>query len=77
MVVMLHYKHSEFDDDESEIGKTKVIVGKNIFGGTGERNEIMHSLIMNKNGKTNAIRVNLPANTSIILKKVKDQKIKR
>jgi replicative DNA helicase len=36
MVVMLHYKHSELLDDESEIGKTKVIVGKNIFGGTGE-----------------------------------------
>lgn len=40
------------------------------FGGTGERNEIMHSLIMNKNGKTNAIRVTLPANSSIILRKI-------
>lgn len=39
------------------------------FGGTGEHNEIMYSSIMNKNGKTNAIRLTLPANTSIILKK--------
>jgi 1,4-alpha-glucan branching enzyme len=40
------------------------------FGGTGERNEILHSLIMNKNGKTNAIRLTLPANSAIILKKI-------
>ncbi len=41
------------------------------FGGTGENNENIHSLIMNKNGKTNAIRVKLPANSAIILRKVK------
>ena len=40
------------------------------FGGTGELNEIMHTSIMNKNGKSNAIRVTLPANTSIILRKI-------
>lgn len=40
------------------------------FGGSGERNEEIHSLIMNKNGKTNAIRITLPANSAIILKKV-------
>ncbi|MBQ8451201.1 MAG: 1,4-alpha-glucan branching protein GlgB [Clostridia bacterium] len=40
------------------------------FGGTGELNDLMYSSIMNKNGKTNAIRVNIPANTSILIKKV-------
>ncbi len=40
------------------------------FGGNGNLNETMHSLIMNKNGKTNAIRVTLPANSAVILKKV-------
>lgn len=40
------------------------------FGGSGNLNDIMYSSIMNKNGKTNAIRLTLPANTSIILKKI-------
>lgn len=40
------------------------------FGGTGEHNELIYSSIMNKQGKTNAIRVNLPANTTLILRKV-------
>ena len=40
------------------------------FGGTGELNDIMYSSIMNKNGKSNAIRLTLPANTTIILKKI-------
>ena len=40
------------------------------FGGSGENNENVHSLIMNKNGKTNAIRITLPANSAIILRKV-------
>lgn len=40
------------------------------FGGTGERNELMYSYIMNKNGKSNAIRMCLPANCSIIIRKV-------
>ncbi len=41
------------------------------FGGSGEVNELMYSSIMNKNGKTNAIRINLPANSAILIKKVK------
>ena len=40
------------------------------FGGSGEVNGLMHSLIMNKNGKTNAIRLNLPPNSAIIIRKV-------
>ena len=40
------------------------------FGGTGELNETMYTSIMNKNGKTHAIRVTLPANTSIIIRKI-------
>ena len=40
------------------------------FGGTGETNGLMHSLIMNKNGRTNAIRLNLPPNSAIIIRKV-------
>ena len=44
------------------------------FGGSGENNENMHSLIMNKNGKTNAIRITLPANSAIILRKVQKNK---
>ena len=40
------------------------------FGGTGKRNELMYSSIMNKNGKTNAIRIDIPANTTILIKKV-------
>jgi 1,4-alpha-glucan branching enzyme len=39
------------------------------FGGTGELNDTMYTSIMNKNGKSNAIRLTLPANTSIILRK--------
>ena len=39
------------------------------FGGTGEVNPLMYSSIMNKNGKSNAIRINLPANTTIIIRK--------
>ena len=41
-----------------------------LFGGTGEHNEEIYSVIMNKDGKTNAIRLCLPANTALILKKV-------
>ena len=41
------------------------------FGGTGEYNEIIHANIMNKNGKSHAIRLNIPANTTILLKKAK------
>ena len=40
-----------------------------VFGGTGEKNEVMYSSIMNKNGKTNIIRVDLPANSAIIIRK--------
>ena len=40
------------------------------FGGSGERNDIMYSSIMNKHGKDNAIRINVPANTSILIRKV-------
>ena len=40
------------------------------FGGGGEHNEIMYSSIMNKNGRTNAIRVTLPPNSAIILRKI-------
>lgn len=40
------------------------------FGGSDEHNELMYSSIMNKHGKTNAIRVVLPANTSILIRKV-------
>lgn len=40
------------------------------FGGNGDHNNLMYSLIMNKNGKSNAIRINLPANSAIIIKKV-------
>ena len=40
------------------------------FGGTGEHNEHIYSSVMNKNGKTNAVRITLPANSAIILKKV-------
>lgn len=39
------------------------------FGGSGIVNEPMHSSIMNKNGKTNVIRVDLPPNSAIIIKK--------
>ena len=45
-----------------------------IFGGTGEHNEDIYSVIMNKNGKTNAIRLCLPANTTLILRKVNKNK---
>lgn len=41
-----------------------------IFGGTGERNNIMYSSIMNKHGKNNAIRINVPANTTLLIRKV-------
>ncbi|MBQ7918139.1 MAG: 1,4-alpha-glucan branching protein GlgB [Clostridia bacterium] len=40
------------------------------FGGGGEHNETMYSSIMNKNGRTNAIRVTLPPNSAIILRKI-------
>lgn len=40
------------------------------FGGTGERNNIMYSSIMNKHGKNNAIRINVPANTTLLIRKV-------
>lgn len=36
VVVMLHYIPCEHLDEENEIGKTKVIVGKNVFGPGGE-----------------------------------------
>ncbi len=39
------------------------------FGGSGIANELMHSSIMNKHGKTNVIRVDLPPNSAIIIKK--------
>ncbi len=39
------------------------------FGGSGIKNELMHSSIMNKNGKSHVIRVDLPANSAIIIKK--------
>ena len=39
------------------------------FGGSGISNDVMHSSIMNKNGKSNVIRVDLPPNSSIIIKK--------
>lgn len=44
------------------------------FGGTDEHNSLMYSSIMNKNGKTNAIRLNLPANSAMIIKKVDKNK---
>lgn len=43
------------------------------FGGSDEHNELMYSSIMNKNGKTDAIRIIVPANTTIIIKKVEKQ----
>ena len=39
------------------------------FGGSGITNEIMHSSIMNKHGKSNVIRVDLAPNSAIIIKK--------
>lgn len=41
-----------------------------VFGGAGKRNELMYSSIMNKHGKTNAIRIDIPANTTLLIKKV-------
>ena len=40
------------------------------FGGEGHHNELMYSSIMNKHGKSNAIRIDVPANTSILIKKL-------
>jgi len=40
------------------------------YGGSGEHNELMYSSIMNKHGKNNAIRICLPANSAIIIRKV-------
>ena len=40
------------------------------FGGTNEHNGLIYSSIMNKNGKTNAIRVNIPANTTLLIRKI-------
>ncbi len=42
------------------------------FGGTGEEYEILHSFVMNKNGKNNAIRFDVPANTSILIKRTEN-----
>jgi 1,4-alpha-glucan branching enzyme len=39
------------------------------FGGNGMKNDVMYSSIMNKNGKTNVIRVDLPANSALIIRK--------
>ena len=39
------------------------------FGGNGMKNEVMYSSIMNKNGKTNVIRVDIPANSALIIRK--------
>lgn len=39
------------------------------YGGSGIVNEIMHTSIMNKHGKSNVIRVDLPANSAIIIRK--------
>ena len=41
-----------------------------IFGGTNDKNELMYSSIMNKNGKSNVIRVDIPANTALLIRKV-------
>lgn len=41
-----------------------------IYGGSDEHNDLMYSSIMNKNGKDNAIRVNVPANSAILIRKV-------
>lgn len=40
------------------------------FGGSGEEFTLMYSSIMNKDGKSNAIRINIPANSSLLIKKV-------
>ncbi len=42
-----------------------------IFGGSGLRNEMMYTSIMNKHGKCNAIRINVPANSSMLIRKIK------
>ena len=40
------------------------------YGGTGESNGKVYSLIMNKDGKTNALRIKIPANTTLYFRKV-------
>ncbi len=44
------------------------------YGGTDEHNLLVYTSIMNKNGKTNAIRLNLPANSAMIIKHVDKNK---
>jgi 1,4-alpha-glucan branching enzyme len=56
--------------DESGCYEEIFTTDDKIFGGTDEHNPLMYSSIMNKHGKTNAIRINVPANTSILIRKV-------
>lgn len=56
--------------DESGTYEEIFTTDDELFGGTDEHNEIIHSSIMNKNGKAHAIRLNIPANTSLLIRKV-------
>ena len=66
------YNQPDYVLGVDEPGKYEVVFcsSDKEFGGKYEDDsEPLYSVIMNKNGKTNAIRVNLLANTSIIIKK--------
>ena len=57
--------------DESGTYEEIFTTDDEIFGGTNEHNELIYSSIMNKNGKAHAIRLNIPANTTLLIRKVK------
>ena len=59
--------------DESGAYEEVINSDSEIFGGSGDINDRMYSSIMNKNGKTDVIRITLPANSAIIIRKIEKE----
>ena len=66
------YREPDYVIGVDEPGCYQVIFSSDdtAFGGSGEEFTLMYSSIMNKDGKSNAIRINIPANSSLLIKKV-------